>query len=96
MDEKLGWLNQIEIEDLLSGDAQLVYQYCGKEVLKSLLENLPSMSLYISMKPLDEAKRRYIRQYIDGSNVKRLCVLLDVSESFIYKTIEADKMKKEV
>jgi Mor family transcriptional regulator len=89
----LQWLDRIEIADLLSGDAELVHKFCGKEVLKSLWANFPSMEIYMSMKPLNEAKKRYIRKYFTGANVKNLCMTLRVSESFVYKVIEADHGK---
>ena len=93
--QNLSWLDDIEIEDLLTGDAQLVYRYCGKDVLKSLWANLPSITIYLSLKGLDEARRRYIRQFFTGSDIKPLAVKLGISEGFIYKAIESDNQKKE-
>ncbi len=94
-EENLSWLADVEIEDLLDGDLKLIHDYCGKDVLISLWEHLPSISIYLSTKPLEEAKRRYIREHFKGADPKRLAVLLKVSESFIYKAIEADRGKKE-
>jgi Mor family transcriptional regulator len=93
MPGKLAWLADIEIEDLLSGDVKLVHDHCGRDVLISLWENLPSINIYVSKKPLEEAKARYIRKHFDGDNVKALAVTLGVSEGFIYKVIGADHKK---
>jgi Mor family transcriptional regulator len=93
--KSLAWLEDIEIEDLLSGDTELIFRLCGKEVLVSLWESLPPISLYLSRKPLEEARKRYIRKHFDGSNVKALAVTLDVSERHVYKVIRADNAKKQ-
>jgi Mor family transcriptional regulator len=87
-DRDLSWLDDIEIEDLMDKDLSLVYMYLGKDTVRRLWETLPSISIYVSTKPLEKAKRRYVRKFFTGDNVKELCVLLDVSESFIYKVIE--------
>jgi Mor family transcriptional regulator len=87
-DKNLSWLDGLEIEDVLEKDLQLVHMYLGKEVVRKLWESLPSMNIYVSTKPLDKLKKRYIKANFNGSNIKDLCLLLDVSESFVYKTIE--------
>lgn len=86
-DKPLAWLDHVDIEDLLTGDMKLVYEWCGMEVLTSLFEHFSSMTLYVSTKPLNEAKKRYIAKVYNGKNVKALCSLLDVSERFVYETI---------
>jgi len=87
-ERNLSWLDDIEIEDLLTGDLQLVHMYCGKEVLKKLWQAVPSIAIYVSTKPLDRAKKHYIKKHFNGHNVKELCLLLDVSERFVYNTLE--------
>ncbi len=84
---KLSWVNDIEIDDLLTGDMRLIQEWCGREILLSLLENFASMTLYISAKPLTEAKKRYIKKYYNGKNTKELCLVLDVSERFVYEVM---------
>ena len=86
-DRPLAWLDEVEIEDLLTGDMKLVYEWCGMEVLTSLFEHFSSMTLYVSTKPLNEAKKRYIKQVYSSRTIKELCSLLDVSERFVYETI---------
>ncbi|HBE45725.1 MAG TPA: hypothetical protein DDW17_09885 [Deltaproteobacteria bacterium] len=83
----LNWVIEVGIEDLLEGDLKLVYEWCGLDVLLSLLANFPSMTLYISTKPLTEAKKRYIRKHYNGKNIKELCALLDCSERFVYEVM---------
>jgi len=84
----LDWVKNIKIDDILENDIKLIYEFCGLEVLLCLWENFPKMNLYISTKPLLEAKKRYIRQHFNGKNIKELCRLLDVSERFVYETLE--------
>lgn len=87
-DKSLAWLREIEIEDLLDKDIKMIHDHCGMDVLIAMLVNFPSMGLYISTKPLTEAKKRYIKHYHNGSNTKELCRLLDVSERFVYDVLE--------
>jgi len=87
-DKDLSWIGELDIEDVLDKDLQLVYMYLGKDVVKRLWESLPSMNIYVSTKPLDKLKKRYIRKHHNGNNTKALCLLLEVSESFVYKTLE--------
>ncbi len=91
----LKWLEEIEIEDLLTGDSELIYQHCGREVLVSLWEHLSSLNLYVSTKPLDAARRRYIKAHFNGGNIKHLAALLRVSESFIYKMLEEEQHERQ-
>jgi Mor family transcriptional regulator len=90
---RLAWVAGAEIADLLQGDLKMIDDYCGREVLISLLENFGSMTLYISQKPLTEARRRYVRAHYDGGNVKELCRTLGCSERFIYEVL-AEKMPR--
>jgi hypothetical protein len=87
-DKDLSWLNDLEIEDELYGDLKLVYEWCGKDVLQKLWEHFPSMSIYVTTKPLDKLKRRYIRKHWNGTNLKQLCSSLGVSERFVYDVLE--------
>ncbi len=86
--KELDWVKEIGIEDLLCGDLKLIYEWCGFDVLLSLLANFPSMTLYISTKPFIEAKKRYIRKYYNKKNIKELCTLLDCSERFVYEAMK--------
>ena len=83
----MSWINEIETEDLMTGDLKLIADSCGHDVAILLLHRLPKCNLYISEKPLFEAKKRYIRKHFNGSNVKDLAILLRVSEQFIYNCI---------
>lgn len=95
--EKIGgemhWIKEIDIEDLLNNDSQLIYEHCGLDVLLKLWECVPGLNIYVSTKPLVEAKKRYIRKFHTGDNVKQLALLLDVSERFVYETLSATEDK---
>lgn len=84
---RLEWLKEIEFEDLLTNDTALVATYCGLDVLIKLWEELPSMNLFVSTKPLIEAKRRYIEKYYDGHNAKKLAKILSCAERFVYDVV---------
>ncbi len=90
----MDWMKDVEIEDLLSGDLLLVYEWCGREMLLDLWEHFPRMTLYISTKPINEAKKRYIKKHFNGKNVKELCALLQVSERFVYEAVENTGMQE--
>lgn len=87
-DKSFDWIREIEFEDLLDGDAKLVREYCGTEVLISLWTNLPSIPIYISTKPLIHMKKRYVQKHFNGHNIKELCVKLGASERFVYEVVE--------
>ncbi len=93
-DEKLSWVREIPIADLLTNDTKFVYECCGIDLLLTLWENFGKMTLSISTKPLTEAKKRYIRKVyaekesFTGKDVKDLCKLLNVGERFVYEALE--------
>lgn len=91
----MDWLKEIEIKDLLSNDSLLVAEHCGMSVLVKLWECVPGLSLYISTKPLIEAKKRYIRKFYNGSNAKQLAIKLDISERFVYEVLANTDKKDE-
>jgi Mor family transcriptional regulator len=87
-DKSLDWIRDVAFEDLLDKDVKLIHEWCGRDVLIALWENFSSMNLYISTKPLDRIRKRYIRKYFTGGNVKELCARLNVSERFVYEVLE--------
>jgi hypothetical protein len=86
--KSLTWIKKIEVEDLLDKDAKLVFEFCGLDVFIALWENFLGISLHVTGKPLDRLRRRYIKKYFNGGNVKELCLLLGCSERFFYDTLE--------
>jgi Mor family transcriptional regulator len=91
----MNWIKDIDIEDLLTNDSQLIYEHCGMDVLIKLWECIPGLNLYISTKPLVEAKKRYIRKFYNGANAKQLAIKLDVSERFVYEALQQTDAKDE-
>ena len=103
---KLGWIQDMkrrEVDEVLTGGSsrksedpsmKLIYKNCGLDTVIILWENLPNLQLYISEKPLNELRRRYVRQNFDPEKslacVKELAVLLGVSEKFIYEALAED------
>ena len=87
------WLDDIEFKDLLDKDAQLVFEHCGRDVLCSLWQNLPSIQIYLGERTLFEIKKRYIRKHYNGSNVKHLAAKLQVSEKFAYEALSETDSK---
>ena len=87
-EQPLKWVKEIEIEDLLDNDVKFIHECCGLDFLLTLWENFPKMTLYISTRPLTEAKKRYIKKHFNGKNMKDLCRLLDVGERFIYEALK--------
>jgi Mor family transcriptional regulator len=91
MKSNLDWIKDVAIEEVLDGDSELIYRKCGMDVLLSLWGNLPSLYLYVSTKPLNEAKKIYIRKHYNGANSKELANRLNVSIRFVYKVLEEMK-----
>lgn len=91
MKNNFDWLKDVAIEDVLDGDSELIYKKCGIEVLLSLWLNLPSLYLYVSTRPLNEAKKIYIRKNYNGTNVKELANRLNVSIRFVYNVVSESK-----
>lgn len=83
-------LKEVDIKDILDKDSELIFDEVGLEVLKKLWEKFPCMMLYISTKPLTRAKKLYIQKYHDGTNSKKLAMLLDVSERFVFQSASED------
>ncbi len=94
--ENLTWLNEIEFEDLLDGDLELIYRYCGKDVLIALWAGMPSIAIYLSTAPLEAAKERYIHKHHNGGNTKELAITLGMSQSQIYNVISGRAIQKRV
>jgi hypothetical protein len=84
----LSWMDGMDMTDMLDSDSAIIVEYCGIGTMKSLWQNLPSMSLYISTKPISSAKRSYIKKHYDGTNIKHLARQLEVSEKFVNDAID--------
>lgn len=83
----LSWMEDIDITPFLDGDMATVYGACGEHTLKSLWAGVPSMTLYVSTKAINEAKRVYIQRHFNGKNGKDLALFLEVSEKFVQETL---------
>jgi len=84
------WAEQIDIEDLLEGDARLVYEHCGEDVLLALLDAFAGKSMYLRAEIVTEMQKRYIREHAGRLTAKELAVRLGVSKEFVYDTLRAD------
>jgi hypothetical protein len=91
----MNWLKEIEVKDLLDGDVALIEETLGLDILILLWKEFPSINLYISTKPLVAAKKRYIRRFYNGSNIKPLARLLNCSDKFVGKVIAKKRVKGE-
>ncbi len=101
----LTWIQDMkrrDVEEILksgsrAGDdisTRLIYENCGLEVLVWLWKHHMSVNLYISEKPLNELRKRYIRQNFDPKEpsrcIKVLATKLKVSEKFVYEALSDD------
>ncbi len=86
MANNLDWLEEIEFKDLLTGDMKLIADRCGEDVLKTLMEKVPKIHVYMSEKPLVEAQKRYIAEHFKQGKAKEIATKIGVSEMFVYKT----------
>lgn len=83
----LSWMEDIDIKPFLDGDMATVYGACGEATLMSLWSGVPSMTLYVSTKAINEAKRVYIQRHFNGRNGKDLALFLEVSEKFVQEAL---------
>jgi len=83
------WATQIDIGDLLEGDARLVYEHCGEDVLLPLLDAYAGKNMYLRAEVVTRMKKRYIRENSGDLTAKELAIRLDVSEEFVYDTLRS-------
>jgi len=86
----MNWAQHIDIEDLLEGDAQLVYEHCGEDVLLPLLEAFAGKNMYLRAGVVTRMKKRYIQEKSGELTAKELAIRLDVSEEFVYDTLRSE------
>lgn len=91
----MDWARQIDFEDLLEGDARLVYEHCGEDVLLALLQAFAGKSMYLRGEIVTAIQKRYIRERAGELTVKELALRLDVSTQFVYDTIQDEQEEKE-
>lgn len=84
------WAKKIDFEDLLEGDARLVHEHCGEDVLLALLEAFAGKSMYLRAEIVTEMKKRYIREHSGELTAKELSVRLDTSQQFVYETLRGE------
>lgn len=91
----LSWMDDIDIVPFLDGDMATVYGACGEATLKSLWEGVPSMTLYVSTKAINEAKRIYVQRHFNGKNGKDLALFLEVSEKFVQEALSRPMIREQ-
>jgi len=92
----MDWIRKIDnLKDILDGDPKDIAECCGVEVLISLWENFPKMSLYISTGSIKKAQRQYVRKFFNGVNAREIARELNVSERFIYKVAAGEELEDE-
>jgi Mor family transcriptional regulator len=75
------------IEEVLDKDMKLVYENCGLDVVINLLENLPSINIYVSRKSVTNAQTKYILSNLKDHDIKDLAVKVGCSEQQAYRVI---------
>jgi len=91
----MNWAQQIDIEDLLEGDARLIYEHCGEDVLLPLLDAFAGKSMYLRAEVVTRMKKRYIQEKSGELTAKELAIRLDASEEFVYDILRSqDKSSK--
>jgi hypothetical protein len=85
----------IDVVPFLDGDMAIVYNACGADTLTKLWEGVPSMTIYVSTKPINDAKRVYIQRNYNGRNAKELARFLEVSDKFVQDALGRPMIKVE-
>jgi len=79
----LDWMDEVDLGQVLTGDAKLVYDNCGPETVKRLWSRLQGIAIYPSSTAINAAQRAYMRKKFDGTNYKEIAATLNVSERFV-------------
>jgi len=79
----LDWMDEVDLSQVLTGDAKLVYENCGAETVKRLWSRLQGIAIYPSSTAINAAQRAYMRKKFDGTNYKEIAATLNVSERFV-------------
>jgi hypothetical protein len=90
----MNWAQQIDVEDLLEGDARLVYEHCGEDVLLPLLDAYAGKSMYLRAEVVTRMKKRYIQEKSGELTAKELAIRLDVSKEFVYETLRSENTQE--
>lgn len=85
------FLRELTIEDLPGKDMKMVAEYCGMDIAVKLIEEMPSMAIYIPKSSVNQLAQDYIRKNYNGSNVKKLAVKTGYSEKQVYRILHEGK-----
>ncbi len=89
------FLQDLTIEDLPGKDMKMVAEYCGIDIAVKLIEEMPSMAIYIPKSSVNQLAKDYIRKNYNGSNVKKLAAKTGYSEKQVYRILhEMQKANK--
>lgn len=85
--QNLDWMDELDLQKVLSGDAKLVYENCGLETFKLVWSRLPGIPIYPSKTALIDAMKAFIRKNFNGSNHKDIAIKLGVTERYVREVI---------
>jgi hypothetical protein len=93
----LSWIQDMKASDLrevmtqYGKDKSLVYQYCRLETMLDLWENMLSVPIYVTEKPLIELRKRFARKNYDPrdpeGSVKAIALRIKASTQFVREAL---------
>ena len=83
----LDWMDELDMNQFLTGDAKMIYATCGHDVFKVLWSRMQGIPIYPSKTAIQQAMRAYIRKNFNGTNQKDLALKLNVTERFVREVI---------
>jgi len=86
-ENNLEWINEIDLNEVLSGYLLELAEIIGAEAAVNLAERFKKTTLYFSEKPLDDLKRIYIRKNYPAITARQLARKLGVSERFVFEVV---------
>ena len=87
----LDWMKEIDLEEVLEGDARRIYERCGPDVLIALLGIFEGMFFYLPAKITRKARQLYILKNYNGRNANDLAIRLGTSSRYVYKIVSQNK-----
>ncbi|MBI5727555.1 MAG: hypothetical protein HY965_06860 [Ignavibacteriales bacterium] len=95
MSEKknLDWLLELDLKNYLSEDAQYILEEIGIEKFHTLMVEMNHVRFVFTTAPLYRMKRDFIRKNHCNYTVKEFVTMLNVSESFVYRSLKKESEK---
>ena len=84
---KLDWMKEVDWKEGLTEDLRMVLCVCGEEALLALLGGLAGHRIHVSLSPIREAQRKYVKKFAGQRSTRKLAFEIGASESFVQRVL---------